>query len=136
MKQGNIISAYKTLRRMSALPLPLGVAYKLHKLKTSLQTQWDFQLEQEETILKDCNGQADYTGAVHFADDPPKGVEANETNDYGKGRKEFDKRMTELSSMEVDTTFTPVNLAADTPGLKLSIDDLASLEGFVNIQDE
>ncbi len=133
MKQGKIIEAYKVLQRLSALPLPLTAAYGLHKLRNALQSQWDFQLEQEDKVIQECDGIVDENGIIHFPDDPPRGEEANETNDYGKSREEFNKRINELSELDAEVTLPVVSLSINTPGMKLSMNDLAALDGFVEI---
>lgn len=136
MKQSKIINAYKVLQQISAQPLPLPAAYKLHKLKTALQPQWDFQVNEEQKAISENGGTINPFGLLQFADDPPAGVEADETNDYGKGREKFEAKLTELADLEVEVEYKPVKLDGKGNSLKLSINDLSALEGFVEISFE
>ena len=134
MKQSKIIAAYRTLQRISAQPLPLNTAYSLHKLRLALQPQWDFQAAEENKILAECGGVVDPFGNVRFPDDPPAGVEPNETNEYGKSFEKFNKRLEELSELDTEVTVELVKLDAKALKLNLSMNDISALDGLVEIE--
>ena len=51
MKQIQVINAYKALTNLSNQVLPIRISYAIHKLRKSLSTAWDFQVEREKYIL-------------------------------------------------------------------------------------
>lgn len=115
MKQFRIIKAYKALTKLGQQDLPIRLAFDLFKIKRALQPQWDFQVDEENRMTAGANVNAD--GSVVF--ESPAEAEA------------FRQRLKEISAMDVDLKVKPVQVPLSIPGLKLSMEDIEALDGFV-----
>ena len=119
MNQRKVVLAYKALLRLSEQPLPLPVAYGLHKAKKALESAWQFQLEQEEKMIAECKGVIDGSGSVTFPDDA--------------ARLEYVRKALELNEMETEIEAPGVILPADS-GLNLTVNEIDALDGIVMIE--
>lgn len=115
MKQYAIIKAYKALTKLGQQDLPIKLAFDLFKIKRALQTQWDFQVDEEAKLTAGTTVNPD--GSVTF--ETPEKAEA------------FRARLKELASIDVDLKIKPVQIPLSIPGLKLSMDDIDALDCFV-----
>lgn len=115
MKQFKIIKAYKALTKLGQQDLPIKLAFDLFKIKQALQTQWDFQVDEETKLTASAKVNAD--GSVTF--DTPEAAAA------------FRQRLKELSDIDVDLKVKPVQIPLSIPGLTLSMDDVDALDCFV-----
>lgn len=119
MKQGAIVKAYKVLNKIGQQDLPIRLAYDLFRVKKALQPQWDFQLAEEEKAISGAREEAN--GDIAF--DTPEAAEAC------RGR------LAELAEIDVeDLKVTPVQIPLNTPGLKLSMEDIDALSMFVKFK--
>ena len=116
MKQGAIIKAYRALNKLSQQDLPIRLAFDLFRIRQALQPQWDFQVSEENKAT--AGATVDASGNVSFAD--PAAAEACR------------ERLRELMEIDVDLTVSPAQIPLNTPGLRLSIDDVDALSGLVN----
>jgi len=115
MKQFRIIKAYKALIKLGQQDLPIKLAFDLFKIKQALQPQWDFQLDEEKKLAASAKVNAD--GSVMF--DTPEAAE------------KFEQKLKNLSDIDVDLKVTPAQIPLNTPGLKLSMEDIDALSTFV-----
>lgn len=118
MKQFRIIKAYKALIKLSQQDLPIRLAFDLFKIKQALQPQWDFQLDEENKLTASAKVNAD--GSVTF--DTPEAAET------------FKQKLKNLSDIDVDLKVTPAQIPLNTPGLKLSMEDIDALDMFVKFK--
>lgn len=118
MTQGKIIMAIKTLDKMKSQPMPLPLSYKLYKLRKTLQSHWDWQVEQE-TELMNTFGEQTENGFTVKADK----------------RAEWDSALSAIIETDVEPDWTSVSIELDC-GLNISVSDLEALDGFVTIGDD
>lgn len=123
MKQYQVNNAYETLRMMAAYKLPAKASYQLWSLSKALEPARTFALEEQKKFLEHYHGTVDAQGVARFP-----------TKDEEDG---FVRDMTDLANADIDVAFTPVRLADDIlDGVRLSMDDIARLEGFVTFSDK
>lgn len=120
MKQSAIIKAYKSICKLGQQDLPIRLAFDLFKIKQMLQPHWDFQVSEEEKASAAAKKMPD--GSVTFS--------TKEEADT------FRQRLKDLGGIDVELKVKPVRIPLSLPGLMLSMDDIAALEGFVQFLNE
>ena len=115
MKQSAIIKAYRAINKLGQLSLPAKLAFDLFKIKQALQPQYDFQVSEESKAIADGTVNAD--GSVSF--------------DNQAAAAACQVKLKELADIDVDLQIKPARIPLSTPGLTLSMDDIAALDGFV-----
>ena len=119
---GKIIDAYKALTRLSDQPLPLALAWQVHKAKLALSPAMEFFCQQEEKAVLQCGGRIGDAGAITFAEPGDKA--------------RFLEKARELSALETDVDLTPILMDASAlPPLTLSPNDLSALTGILRIRE-
>ena len=120
--QHHAVEAYKTLAKYSKENFEnRTVILKLFHIKKALFEFWDFQVEQDQVILKACNGVSDSYGNVSFPEDTEDGANMNK----------FKGMEADLAATEVEVDVEPVELKLnDVP--KLTIEDVEALDGFIS----
>lgn len=121
MKQGKIIDAYKVLNKLSSCPLPIKVAYAIHKLRTVLKPAWDFQCEEEGKLIDWLNPSVTDSGDLMFKNWDDK--------------QEFLRVQNEIAEQEQEIDFQPVTVGM-LEGITLSANDIDALDGFVTFKEE
>ena len=115
---GKIIPAYRALTSLAAQPLPLPLAWALHKLKNALQPLVDFYCQEEQKAIDQCGGQVDPAGKISF---PAR-----------EGAEAFARKAEALNAMEADVDASPVALDPDALAhVKITLNDLAALSCFL-----
>ena len=120
MKQSAIIKAYKSICKLGQQDLPIRLAFDLFKIKQMLQPHWDFQVNEEEKTSAAAKKMPD--GSVTFS--------TKEEADT------FRQRLKDLGGIDVELKVKPVRIPLSLPGLMLSMDDIAALDGFVQFLNE
>ena len=115
MKQSAVIKAYKALIKLGQRDLPIKLAFDLFKLKTALQPHFDFQVAEEKKAS--ANATANPDGSITFG--TPEEAAA------------FRQKLMELGDIDVELKVKPVQIPLSIPGLTLSMEDIAALDGFV-----
>ena len=117
MNQGSIISAYKSLKKLAAQELPIVYACRIHRLMVSLRPAYDFQVEEEEKLLRKMNPSVLGDGNLQFS--------------TVEDAQEFKARMKEITDMEVDDIeVKPITIPIMT-NANLTANDIDALDGFV-----
>lgn len=115
MKQGEIVLGCKSLDKILGLDIPFSLKAKVYRFRKLFQTQWEFQLEQEQDIMD--KAEHDESGKLE-----PQEV------------RKINKKLFELSNTEVDMQFDKlvIETSEDTEALKaLNGDDFKALDEFV-----
>ena len=120
MKQSAIIKAYKSICKLGQQDLPIKLAFDLFKVKQMLQPHWDFQVNEEAQASAAATKMPD--GSVTFS--------TKEEADT------FRQRLKDLGGIDVELKVKPVRIPLSLPGLMLSMDDIAALDGFVQFLNE
>lgn len=120
MKQGDIIKAYKALQKLTAEPLPIKIACKLHRLKVQLRTAWDFQREEEDKLIMKLRPEAQPDGRLTFQSEADC--------------KLFKDQLAALADMDADDVKYDAVELPELADVRLSADDVEALEGFVSFQ--
>ena len=120
MTQGQAVAAYRALEGLLAKEWPFREAFALTKLYRALRPAYEFQVMQEEKLLKK------HGGAVR-----PGGVASFETVE---ARQAFEEELAALNAMEQDGGFEPVALTAGA-GTALSPKAILALDGFVEFRE-
>lgn len=115
MKQSAIVKAYRAINKLGQLSLPAKLAFDLFKIKQALQLQYDFQLAEESKAI--TGGTVNADGSVSF--------------DNQDAAAACQAKLQELAGIDVDLQIKPARIPLSTPGLTLSMDDIAALDGFV-----
>ena len=122
MKQNQVVRAYKALKKLANQELPIKISCKIHRLMVSIRPAWDFQLNEEEKILRRLNPQTMENGVLQF----------NSPEDA----KEFRDKLDEIGSMDADDMdLHPIQIPIPD-GAVISANDLEALEGFVDFVEE
>jgi len=116
--QGKIVNAYRALLRLSEQQLPLPTAYALYKTKKALDPQWQFQIEQEQKLIRDCGAELHPDGSVTFPDDA--------------ARESYVAAVLELNAMETEIDLSAI-VIPESGGLTLTVNELDALDGIVRI---
>ncbi len=111
--QKKAVEAYSAINRLAGDLLPARDALGLFKLKKELQTQYDFQVEQEKKLVEAFGGQVK-DGFVEFAD----------AETAAKFRKEYK----DLNETVVDINFEKVKLESEP---KFTINEIGALCDFI-----
>lgn len=115
MKQSAIVKAYRAINKLGQLSLPAKLAFDLFKIKQELQPQYDFQLAEEGKAI--AGGTVNADGSVSF--------------DNQAAAAACQVKLQELADIDVDLKIKPARIPLSAPGLTLSMDDIAALDGFV-----
>ena len=115
MKQAAIIKAYRAINKLGQQDLPIRLAFDLFQIKQALQPHWNFQL--------DAEGKAITGGTVN--------IDGSASFDNQDAAAACQARLQELADIDVDLQIKPARIHLSTPGLTLSMDDIAALDGFV-----
>lgn len=121
MTQKKVIDAYKALQRLSVQPMPIKIAYALHKMRKALNPAMDFQVEQERALLNELQPELIDNGARYKF----KTLEDAE---------QWVARTNELGEMETDIEIQPVEVIM-TDDISISPDDIDALAGFVEFKE-
>lgn len=118
MKQFQIGKACHALRRLSEVALPPAKAYSIYLLMKKLDEPFSFYLEREKRIIEKYQCEIEPSGMAKF----------ETTEDQQK----FGLEMSELSDMEVEITFSEIEVSfEELGGRMISPNDIYALEGFV-----
>ena len=116
--QQKVITAYTTLTALRK-KVRGKEALDLFRLKNALQTNIDFQAEEEGKLVADFGGKVTDGGQI-IIEDPEK-------------RAEFQKAMAELGAMECEVAADPVKVSLDrNPDINLG--EIEALDGFVTFE--
>lgn len=122
MKQSQINRAYKALRNMLNLELPFSEAYKLHALATKLKTNYVFEIEQEEKLIRKYSGSILEDGKLVFP--------SSENADA------FQRDIAELCDVDIDIEISPVTINCSyLSSQRMTALDIMNLEGFVVFEE-
>ena len=131
MKQGKGMIAYKALSKLMGETLNLHTAKKVFDMHMKLQKIWDFQLNEEQKILKRHPNVDPVTASVQY----------NENDEETKKARlaeldSFTKELAALSEIEHDDiVIEPITIAIDAePAIKMTGNDIKALEGFVTFE--
>lgn len=114
MKLKKIVDALPSLRKLAAADMPLRRLYQVKKLAAALQPEFDFFDEKRKAIVeKYC--------------DPD-----NKTEILPENIEKTDVEFKELLDFEVSVKYKAVEIP-DSDDIKLSLNDLKALDGFVKI---
>ena len=100
--QGNAIKAYILLQRIGNEPKNKALLFKLFRLKKALKEIIDFQSEQEEKLIKECNGTFDENGRASFESDEDKRKYYEEHKELEKLECEIDLEKAEVDVNDFD----------------------------------
>lgn len=118
MKIRKIVEATPALREVANQRLPMKTLYKVTKLIREVQPQLDFYDEQYHKLL------------TEYCTEDEGGFILPGTN-----KKEFDTALNELLDVDVEVNIELVSIPEkETENLKLSYNDICSLEGFIEIE--
>ena len=117
MKQSKIIEAYHVLKNTAGESYPLPIAYALYNLRKSMEPHADFQIEQEKKLIEEFNGKPGANGLINFGNT--------------ENAQRFLEKLKELGDLEVDFTFTPIDIPI-SEDIKITPNDIEKLDGFVN----
>ena len=116
--QQKVITAYTTLTALRKKVRGKD-ALDLFRLKTSLQTNIDFQADEERKLTEEYGGKVTDGGQI-IIEDPEK-------------RAAFQKAMAELGAMECEIAADPVKVSLDrNPDINLG--EIEALDGFVTFE--
>lgn len=116
MKQQQIVNAYKVIKKYENEKLPLDISYAFFKLKKLLQEQWDFEIQQEQSIFEKYHPTQDESGNLIFD------TKEDETN--------FAKDIAELLNMDV--IWDEEKFHIDFAGrLDMPMVDIEALDDFI-----
>lgn len=118
MKQIQCVEAYKALKKLSGIPMDLGISYRLMKLKKQLEVHYSFEEQEETKMFNEFHGSFNEDGKTMTFPTPEEA-------------KEFSRKWQELRNMEIDEEFTPVDVPLDQ-NFQLTMQDMEALDGFVN----
>ena len=121
MTQYKLIVAAPALQTLAACQLPIPVAYKLFNLIKKVSQYQDFYGEQQQKIIKECNGNIDQeVGLVTFGDPADK--------------EKYLKMYEELISLEADDEVIEIDMD-DMEGQKICAADLVKLDGIIDFKE-
>lgn len=120
MMQSKTVRAYQALNKLASLPMPAQTAHALYKLRKALEPQWEFQAEREQAIVGSLGAKVAPDGTVEFR--------------QPADRVKFAEQMAALAKMDVDVPFARVSVRLADLSAPLTMDDLAALEEFVEVE--
>ena len=116
--QGKAVAIIQTIGNISKQAIPLEAARELFRMKKALMSAQEFQYEQQEKYVQECNAHMDGNQVIF------------ETGEQGKhDREAFLNRMLELAQMEQEFDIEPVQIKCDR--LEVSVEDLETLDGVI-----
>lgn len=111
-----IVGAFPALRKLAAADLPVKKLYWVRKMVNAVQPEYTFFDEKrKELIEKYCDVS-----------------NLNAIRPFDGMAEKFDADMKELLALEVAVDFKEVEIS-DAEDIRLSLNDLESLDGFVKI---
>jgi hypothetical protein len=111
-----IIDAVPSLQKVSAAELSLKNLYKVHKMVSELDTEVEFFNNEKEKIIS------------KYRDENVK----TEVKISKENIDAVNREIRDLLNVEVEPDFVKIQLP-DTEDIKLSVNDLKALDGFVEI---
>ncbi len=118
MKQFQINRAYGALLRLSQYKMPVRDSRNVYMLMRKLEPSYSFELAKEKALAAQYHATFDKTGNLKFQDQADA--------------KKFSDEIAELTSLEVDIDFEPIQINCDSLGEQsISPAEIANLEGFV-----
>lgn len=130
MKQGDIIKAYKLIRKLGAeLELPWELKRKLADFRRQMQPTWDFQAEQEQATTENLTAK--------YKRKPGEMLTNEEITQL---QEELNRKLNELARTEVDIDIQPIRIAVDGKLKKvlnkvLAGNDILDLDGFIEFEE-
>ena len=116
--QGKAVSIIQAIGNIGKQTIPLEAARELFRMKKALMSAQEFQYEQQEKYVQECNAHMDGNQVIF------------ETGEQGKhDRETFLNRMLELAQMEQEFDIEPVQVKCDK--LEVSVEDLETLDGVI-----
>lgn len=120
VKQRDVISAYKILNRLNADILPLTISFKIFKLKKALQSQFDWQIEEERKIFEKFNVRQTESGlAPEDPNDTPVVI----------------KQMEELGNADVDVDIDKISIPL-VAEIRIAPNEFDVLEKFIEFRGD
>ena len=136
MKQAQVSAAYQTLIKLKDSELPISAAYRLSLLIKKLEPLINSEIDLERRLLQKYEGVVTEDGRIDFSGKNSVNLIQTETDkhdDMQDRMNGFVREMNELQNQEIDVEFTPVELRLSTlDEVKMSLADVAKLDGFVN----
>lgn len=118
MKLGTVINALPSLQKLAAEDLTVKTLYKVNKLMQRLDKEIDFfNLERNKIIEELCKKEE---GTKYLIPE--------------NNREEVDKRLKDLSDIDIDPDIDPIKISIDE-NIRLSYNDLRLLEGMIELSD-
>lgn len=109
---------YPALARLSGAVLPAKKSFKIYMLTKKIKEMYDFAIEEEKKMIKECNGEISESGEIRFEDED--------------NFKKFQSLIEELHKVEVNLEFEPVELSEkEVENLNITASDIMILEDFV-----
>lgn len=122
MKLSKAVFAYQHFNELIALSLPYPVIRKLRKLRSLLQSEFEFYCEEERKLIASNKVQVDTLGKLLFFDH--------------KSKEKYMQEISCLSETEIDLEISSVTLSASDIGdQRISLECLDALEDFIEIGD-
>lgn len=120
------VNAYNALTEIGKQPFPIRDALALLKLRKSLDTAWEFQMQEEQKLADEYKPTVE--GGKIF-------MPYDENNEEVKNRaKEFFKKLHDLSEMEIELDITPAKISIPE-NVSIKPETLLVLDGFVEWGD-
>lgn len=117
MKQVQLVKAYMVLDKLAKVTFPLTISNKIFHMKEKLQSQYDFQSQEETKSFQDNHGSFNADNKMTF----------QTVEDYNA----FECRMKELRDLEIDIEIQPFDIPI-SDNIMLTADEIKDLNGFVN----
>lgn len=130
MKQGDIIKAYKIIRKIGGeLEIPWDLKRKLADLRRQLQPVWDFQSEAEQTTIEALQAK--------FKKKPGETLGEAEVSQL---QTELNSRLNELAGTEVEIEIQPIRIEVTEKMKKilnkiLTGNELLDLDRFIEFEE-
>lgn len=131
MKQGDIIKAYKIIRKIGGeLDIPWGLKRRLADFRRQLQPTWDFQAEQERATVDSLQERYKKKAGETLTDE-----------EITRMQNDLNARLNELAETDVDIEIEPIRICVTAKLEKvlnkiLTGNELIDLDGFVIFEEE
>lgn len=117
--QGKAMAIIQAIDNVRKQAIPLEAAREIFRMKKALMSAQEFQYEQQDKYVKECNAHMDGNQVIF------------ETGEQGKRDREiFLNKMLELAQMEQEFDIAPIQIKCDQ--LEISVEDLEILDGVVD----
>lgn len=117
MKQEKLVKAYMALDKLAKVSLPLSISNKIFHMKDALQTQYDFQCQEETKSFEENHGSFNDQGNMVFTT----------VKEYNA----FETRMKELKDLDIDFAINSIEVPIND-NIILTADEIKDLVGFVD----